>query len=90
MDDGTHILMKYKLYGCNARNVINKYRLVIKIKLSYKTAAKEPDLQAGDSLKGLNQSLVKGIGLFSSGKEDIKDDSFLSEGDSTEKKIRRK
>uniref|UniRef100_A0A915K5R7 Uncharacterized protein n=1 Tax=Romanomermis culicivorax TaxID=13658 RepID=A0A915K5R7_ROMCU len=59
-------------------------------KLSYKLAVEESDDQASSSLKRLNKWLGKGIGLFSSGKEDIKDDSFLSKGASTEKKIRRK
>uniref|UniRef100_A0A915IW39 Uncharacterized protein n=1 Tax=Romanomermis culicivorax TaxID=13658 RepID=A0A915IW39_ROMCU len=56
-------------------------------KLSYQTAAEESDRQASGSVKQLN---VKGICVFSSDEEDIKDNKIFSKGASTEKKVQRK
>uniref|UniRef100_A0A915INW6 Uncharacterized protein n=1 Tax=Romanomermis culicivorax TaxID=13658 RepID=A0A915INW6_ROMCU len=56
-------------------------------KLSYQTAAEESDDQASSSVKQLNKLLMKAIGVFSSGKEDTKDNSFLSKENSTQKGI---
>uniref|UniRef100_A0A915KSG9 Uncharacterized protein n=1 Tax=Romanomermis culicivorax TaxID=13658 RepID=A0A915KSG9_ROMCU len=78
-----------KIVGDDARKITKEggNACVDQKTLSYKTAVEESDDQASGSLKQLNKLLIKGIGLFSSGEKDIKDDSFLSKGASIEKKI---
>uniref|UniRef100_A0A915ISD4 Uncharacterized protein n=1 Tax=Romanomermis culicivorax TaxID=13658 RepID=A0A915ISD4_ROMCU len=59
-------------------------------KLSCQTAAEESDIQASGSLKQLDKSLMKDVGVFSRDKEDIKDNTIFNEGNLTEKQIWRK
>uniref|UniRef100_A0A915L096 Uncharacterized protein n=1 Tax=Romanomermis culicivorax TaxID=13658 RepID=A0A915L096_ROMCU len=59
------------------QNPLRKMLFTVPRKLSYQTAAEESYDQASSSVKPLIKLLVKGIGVFSSGEEDIKDHSFL-------------
>uniref|UniRef100_A0A915JNN5 Uncharacterized protein n=1 Tax=Romanomermis culicivorax TaxID=13658 RepID=A0A915JNN5_ROMCU len=80
-----------KLFSVIPKQFKHYASLLLEHKLTYQTAMEESDNQASSSVKGMNKLLVKGIGVFSSDEEeDVKDNTILSEGNSTEKKIWRK
>uniref|UniRef100_A0A915ID33 Uncharacterized protein n=1 Tax=Romanomermis culicivorax TaxID=13658 RepID=A0A915ID33_ROMCU len=74
--------MKIVGEGCDSTKIIEEggnATVHQKTKLFCQTAREESDNQASGSLKQLNKLLVKGVGVFLSEEEDIKDNTILNQ-----------